>query len=191
MSRVFRHRIDRIRSRPRLFRLRQQVACPRRAISFGRHVRTASPARIYGTSPVADPDAVPGHHGRHAVSDHRRASRVAHRAWTFSAAVSLAGVASILQTAIQAAVGAQFTSATVAYDATSGSFNFVASSGESCGGEASASTPPLRNRSPRRSAGRWARSSRPRRPSRPSPRRSMRRWRSATTSVRSPSSSPP
>jgi len=42
-----------------------------------------------------------------------------------SGAASLAAVAALVQTAIQAKVGAQFATATVSYDATRGSFNFV------------------------------------------------------------------
>lgn len=45
----------------------------------------------------------------------------------FSSATSLAGVASALQTKIRAATGAQFTTATVTYDAVKGAFNFVGS----------------------------------------------------------------
>lgn len=45
----------------------------------------------------------------------------------FSAATSFANVASILQTAIRAAAGAQFTTATVTYDGVAGAFNFVGS----------------------------------------------------------------
>jgi len=46
-------------------------------------------------------------------------------ALNFSAAVDLAGVASILQTAIRAAGGAQFVTAVVAYDAVGQTFNFT------------------------------------------------------------------
>lgn len=46
----------------------------------------------------------------------------------FSGAVSLAAVASILQTAIQAETGAQFTAATVTYDSIRKSFNLVGGS---------------------------------------------------------------
>jgi len=45
----------------------------------------------------------------------------------FSAAGSLAAVASTLQTAIRAATGSQFTTATVTYDALAGAFNFTGS----------------------------------------------------------------
>lgn len=45
----------------------------------------------------------------------------------FSGAASFAAIATILQTAIRAATGAQFTTATVTYDATAGAFNFVGS----------------------------------------------------------------
>lgn len=43
----------------------------------------------------------------------------------FSGAASLAAVAAIIETAINAKTGTQWTAATVAYDATRGSFNFV------------------------------------------------------------------
>lgn len=46
----------------------------------------------------------------------------------FSSALSLSDVASILETAIQTKVGTMWTSATVTYDATRGSFNFVGGS---------------------------------------------------------------
>lgn len=46
----------------------------------------------------------------------------------FSAATSLADVATVLQAAIRTASGAMWTSATVTYDATRGSFNFVGGS---------------------------------------------------------------
>lgn len=45
----------------------------------------------------------------------------------FNGALSFAGVATILQTAIRAATGTQFATATVTYDATAGAFNFVGS----------------------------------------------------------------
>lgn len=48
----------------------------------------------------------------------------------FSGAASFAAVASILQTAIQAATGTQFATATVTYDATKRAFNFVGSVAE-------------------------------------------------------------
>ncbi len=46
----------------------------------------------------------------------------------FTAALSLADVADVIQTAINAATGTQWTAATVVYDATRGSFNFVGGS---------------------------------------------------------------
>lgn len=106
----------------------KSLTAPRK-LSFGRHARVASPARIYGTAPVGSLIAF------QAVTAGTLALTIGAQTASltglnFSAAVSLAGVAAVLQTAIQAAAGDQFTTATVTYDAVEGSFNFVASSGE-------------------------------------------------------------
>jgi len=120
--------VEYLRARAYFAFVSKSLSTPRK-ISYGRHARVASPARIYGTAPVASLTTL------QAITAGTLALTIGAQTASltginFSAAVSLAGVASILQTAIQAAVGDQFTTATVAYDATSGSFNFVASSGE-------------------------------------------------------------
>jgi len=113
----------------------KSLTAPRK-LSFGRHARTASPARIYGAVPIGSLiqfQAVTA--GTLSLTIGAQTANLT--GINFGAAVSLAGVASILQTAIQAAVGAQFTTATVTYDAVAGAFNFVASSGQTAAADIS------------------------------------------------------
>lgn len=98
-------------------------------LSFGRLVRTAQAARIYGTAPVGsllEFQAITG--GTLSLTIGAQTANLT--GLNFAAAVALSDVAATLQTAIRAAAGAQFTTATVTYDAIAGAFNFVASSGE-------------------------------------------------------------
>jgi len=106
----------------------KSLSTPRK-ISFARHARAASPARIYGAVPIATLTALQAITGG-TLSLTIGDQTASLTGLNFSAAVSLAGVAAILETAIQAAIGTQFTTATVVYDATAGSFNFTASSTE-------------------------------------------------------------
>lgn len=120
--------IEYLRARAYFAFVSKSLSAPRK-ISYGRHVRTASPARIYGAVPIA---SLLGFQSITAgtLSLTIGAETANLTGINFSSAVSLANVASILQTAIQGATGDQFDTATVAYDATAGSFNLVASSGE-------------------------------------------------------------
>lgn len=113
----------------------KSLSAPRK-LSFARHARTASPARIYGSVPIGSLlafQAVTA--GTLSLTIGAQTANLT--GLNFSSAVSLANVASILQTALQLAAGNQFTTASVAYDATSGSFNLVASSGQTAAAEIS------------------------------------------------------
>jgi len=113
----------------------KSLTAPRK-LSFARHARTASPARIFGAVPIGSLIAFQAVTAG-TLSLTIGAQTASLTGLNFAAAVSLAGVASVLQTAIQAAVGAQFTTATVTYDAVAGAFNFVASSGQTAAADIS------------------------------------------------------
>lgn len=113
----------------------KSLSAPRK-LSFARHARAASPARIYGSVPIGSLLAFQSvTAGTLSLTIGAQTANLT--GLNFSSAVSLANVASILQTAVQLAAGNQFTSATVAYDATAGAFNFVASSGQTAAAEIS------------------------------------------------------
>lgn len=93
-------------------------------LQFARFASVASAPRIYGarvTAPLSSFQAVIA--GTLSVT--AGATTAALTGLNFSAATSFANVASILQTALRAAGGAQFTTATVTFDAVTQSFNFV------------------------------------------------------------------
>lgn len=104
------------------------LSAPRR-LSYARHARVASPARVYGSTPVAslvDFQAITGG----TLSLTVGAQTASLTGLNFSAAVALADVATTLQTALRLAAGTQFTTATVTYDPVAAAFNLAASSGE-------------------------------------------------------------
>jgi len=93
-------------------------------IQFARWVKTAVAPRIYGnvqTQTLADYTAITA--GSIGLTINGVAESLP--GINFSGAASLADVASILETAIQTGTGTMYTSATVTYDATRGSFDFV------------------------------------------------------------------
>lgn len=96
-------------------------------IAFARWVKVASAPRIYG---VVKAQALASWTSITAGSFGLSLGGVANTisGLNFSAATSLADVASIIQTAIRAKTGVQWTSATVSYNATSGRFEFVGGS---------------------------------------------------------------
>lgn len=104
------------------------LATPRR-LGFVRHARTAQEAKIFGAAPVSSLVAFQAITGG-TLSLTIGSQTAALTGLNFSAAVSLADVAATLQTAIRLAAGDQFTTATVTYDALTGTFNFTASAGE-------------------------------------------------------------
>lgn len=106
----------------------KSLTAPRR-LGFVRHVRTAQVAQIFGSAPVASLiafQAITG--GTLSLTIGEQTATIT--GLNFAAAVSLANVATTLQTAIRAAAGDQFTNATVTYDAVAGAFNLSASAGE-------------------------------------------------------------
>lgn len=106
----------------------KNIVAPKK-LQFARFAAIASAPRVYGarvTAPLASFVAVTAG----ALSVTAGANTAALTGLNFSAAVSFANVASILQTAIRAASGSQFTTATVTYDAPSQSFNFTGSVAE-------------------------------------------------------------
>lgn len=95
-------------------------------LSFGRFARTATVAQIYGAPPVASLVTF------QAITAGTLTLTIGGQTATltglnFSSATSYANVATILQTAVRAAAGSQFATATVTYDAVAGAFNFAAS----------------------------------------------------------------
>ena len=106
----------------------KSLSAPRR-LSFVRHARAASPARVYGSTPVASLIAFQAITGG-TLSLTIGAQTASLTGLNFAAATSLADVAVTLSAALNLAAGDQFTTATVTYDATAGAFNLVASSGE-------------------------------------------------------------
>lgn len=95
-------------------------------LSFAAWAKTARPARVYGaglTATLADFNAV----AAGTLSITVGGQTAAPVAIDLSAAASLAAVATILQTAIRAAAGSQFTTATVVYQPTTNRFEFGAS----------------------------------------------------------------
>lgn len=106
----------------------KSLSTPRR-LGFARFARTASPARIFGASPVAALIAF------QAITAGTLTLTIGAQTATltglnFAAATSLADVAATLQTAVRGAAGSQFTTATVTYDALTGTFNLSATPGE-------------------------------------------------------------
>jgi hypothetical protein len=93
-------------------------------IAFARWVSVATPPRIYGdtqTQLLATWTAI--ENGSLGLTIGGVANTFT--ALDFSDAVSLAGVAAVLQTAIRTKTGTQWTAATVTYNASRGSFDFV------------------------------------------------------------------
>lgn len=106
----------------------KSLSAPRK-LSFGRFARTATVAQIYGAPPVASLITF------QAITAGTLTLTIGGQTATltginFSSAVSYANVATLLQTALRAAAGSQFTTATVTYDAVAGVFNFAASPGQ-------------------------------------------------------------
>lgn len=106
----------------------KSLSAPKK-LSFGRFARAASVAQIFGAPPVASLVTF------QAITAGTLTLTIGGQTATltglnFSSAVSYANVATILQTAVRAATGAQFTTATVVFDAVAGVFNFAASSGQ-------------------------------------------------------------
>ena len=101
----------------------KNITAPKK-LQFARWADTAAAPRIYGarlTASLATLAAITA--GTLVIT--AGANTASLTAIDFSGAASLAAVAALLQTAIRAATGAQFTAATVTYDATAGAFNFV------------------------------------------------------------------
>lgn len=95
-------------------------------LSFARWSKLASEARIYGarvSTALAAFQAINA--GAFTLSVGGQVAAVNNL--DLSGAVSLAGVAALVQTAIRAQVGSQFANALVTYDAVAGTFNFVSS----------------------------------------------------------------
>lgn len=93
-------------------------------LQFARWANVASAPRIYGarvTTSLAALNAITA--GTLVITAGADTATLA--ALDLSGAASFAAVAGILQTAIRAATGAQFTSATVTFDAPTGAFQFV------------------------------------------------------------------
>lgn len=102
------------------------VATKPRKLSFGRWAKAAAPARVYGAktgATLADFTAVAA--GTLGMDVGGQA--LALTAIDLSGAGSMAAVATALQTAIRAAAGSQYTTATVTYDAPNQRFVFQAS----------------------------------------------------------------
>lgn len=98
-------------------------------LQFARWADAASAPRVYGsrvTTTLAQFNAISA--GTLVIT--AGANTASLTGVNLSAAASLAAVAAILQTAVRAAIGTQFTTATVTYDATAGAFNFVGSVAE-------------------------------------------------------------
>ncbi len=98
-------------------------------LSFGRIARTATVAQIFGAPPVAALATF------QAITTGTLTLTIGGQTATltglnFSGATSYANVASILQTAVRAATGSQFTTATVTFDAVSNTFSLAASPGQ-------------------------------------------------------------
>lgn len=98
-----------------------------RKLSFGRYAKTASPARIFGAQPIATLTALK------AITSGTLTLTIGSEVATltglnFAAASSLSDAAGVVQTALRLATGANFTTATVTYDAVGGVFNLAASS---------------------------------------------------------------
>lgn len=103
----------------------KNITAPQK-LQFARWAKTASAPRIYGTriaTLLSQFNAITA--GTLTISAGGNTANLS--GLNFSAAASLAAVASTLQTAIRAATGAQFTTSTVTYDAVAGAFNFVGS----------------------------------------------------------------
>ena len=101
----------------------KNITAPKK-LQFARWADTAAAPRIYGarlTASLAMLNAITA--GTLVIT--AGANTASLTAIDLSGAASLAAVAALLQTAIRAATGAQFTAATVTYDATAGAFNFV------------------------------------------------------------------
>lgn len=95
-------------------------------ISFGRYAKTATAPKIFGdrvTTLLSALQAITAG----TLTMTAGANTVNLTAINFSSATSFADVASLLQTKIRTATGTQFTTATVAYDAVAGTFNFTGS----------------------------------------------------------------
>lgn len=103
----------------------KNIVTPRK-LQFARWASVASAPRVYGariTAPLASFAAVVAG----ALSITAGANTAALTGLNFSGAGSFAAVAAILQTAIRAAAGTQFATATVTYDPVASAFNFVGS----------------------------------------------------------------
>lgn len=101
----------------------KNISSPRK-IQFARYAKTASAPRIYGSKVatlLSQFQAITA--GTLTITAGADTANLT--GLNFSTATSLANVATILQTAIRAATGPQFTSAVVAYDAIAGAFNFT------------------------------------------------------------------
>jgi len=95
-------------------------------LSYARYADVAAAPRIYGAKLAATlAQFVAVTAGTLTITSGANTANLT--GLNFSAATSLANVASILQTAIRAATGSQFTTATVTYDAVGQAFNFVGS----------------------------------------------------------------
>lgn len=93
-------------------------------LQFARWANAAAAPRIYGakiTATLATLTAISA--GTLVITAGANTANLT--AIDFSGAASMANVAALLQTKIRAATGAQFTGATVTYDAVAGAFNFV------------------------------------------------------------------
>jgi hypothetical protein len=101
----------------------KNISSPRK-LQFARWAEVASVPRIYGsrlTVTLADLNLIT----TGTLSLTAGANTASLTGLDFSGAASFAAIATILQTAIRAATGAQFATAVVTYDATAGAFNFA------------------------------------------------------------------
>lgn len=101
----------------------KSITAPKR-LGFARWAKVANEARIYGAkiaSPLSAFQAIVA--GALSVTVGGQTANLTNI--DLSTAVSFADVASEIEDAFQAAVGSQFGTATVAYDATAGAFNFT------------------------------------------------------------------
>lgn len=101
----------------------KNIVAPKK-LSFARYADAANAPRVYGsriTTTLAAFNLVTAG----ALTMTAGANTINLTGLNFSAATSFADVASTLQTAIRAAGGAQFTTATVAFDAVANAFNFT------------------------------------------------------------------
>lgn len=98
-----------------------------RKISFGRWASADAPARIYGSTPIADLSSLQAiTSGSLTITVGGEVAEMT--GLNFAASSSYSDVAATIQTAVRLQTGDNFATATVSYDAVSGTFVFAASS---------------------------------------------------------------